>query len=220
MTAIVPLQILDKSPTYPQNLAFLTGSYDEHVRLFTLDKSMPHRCRVVAEMKLGGGVWRLRKLSESYREAVVGEGDMRVQVCDVLILASCMHAGVRVLRVTRRESSRKDDEDWCKWEIDVIGSFTEGHESMCYGADAVNVSRLAYSDGVEGGKPSRSLFHERYAPGEFVVVSTSFYDRKICVWSFWGETNAIDESEEDSSKACLNQPCERRMQQEMLDKVY
>ena len=70
------------------------------------------------------------------------------------ILASCMHAGVRILEVRRAEGG--------KWLINVLAKFVE-HESMVYASD---------------GRP-------RYGGGElagFTVVSTSFYDKKLCVW--------------------------------------
>ena len=69
------------------------------------------------------------------------------------ILASCMHAGVMILEVRRDEAG--------KWFIDVIGKFEE-HESMCYASDG-----RPY--GVKG-------------LGGFIVISTSFYDKKLCVW--------------------------------------
>ena len=64
-----------------------------------------------------------------------------------------MHAGVMILEIRR-------DEDG-KWFIHVMGKFEE-HESMCYASDG-----RPY--GVKG-------------LGGFIVISTSFYDKKLCVW--------------------------------------
>lgn len=213
VTAILPLEILDTAPVNPRlTLAFLTGSYDEHVRVFTLNKTSPHRGRVAAEMHLGGGVWRLRRLSESFHIYVGGAG-----VCEVVVLASCMHVGVRVLRITRKQPEPIAEEDRCEWAIEVIGSFTEGHESMCYGADAVHMKSLNLD--ADGSEQSRRMAFERCAPGQVVVVSTSFYDRKVCVWSFHGnETKTIDERKTIQSLA-QKEPCEKSIQKETLDEV-
>ena len=64
-----------------------------------------------------------------------------------------MHAGVMILEVRR-------DEDG-KWFICVTGEFKE-HESMCYASD---------------GRP----YGVKEVEG-FNVISTSFYDKKLCVW--------------------------------------
>ncbi len=174
VTAILPVFAAGRLGLNTQ--AFVTGSYDEHVRVFTHEERPPYKRKIVAELSLGGGVWRLRKLSEH-----VIEDSQRGYVRSVLILASCMHAGVRIIRVIRRQPKQKSEE-WCNWEIDVVGQFTKGHESMCYGADSVDVKRLidrpCYDDG-----------HRR----ESVVVSTSFYDKKICVWSFHDGSPSVDE---------------------------
>lgn len=70
------------------------------------------------------------------------------------VLASCMHAGVKILEVRRREGG--------KWQINVQAKFVE-HGSMNYASDG----RLRYGDGGMEG---------------LTVVSTSFYDKKLCVW--------------------------------------
>lgn len=70
------------------------------------------------------------------------------------VLASCMHAGAKILEVRRREGR--------KWQINVLAKFVE-HESMNYASDG----RPRYGErGIEGS----------------TVVSTSFYDKRICVW--------------------------------------
>lgn len=65
-----------------------------------------------------------------------------------------MHAGAKILEVRREEGGR--------WLINVLAKFVE-HESMNYASDG----RLRHGGGgVEG----------------FIVVSTSFYDKKLCAW--------------------------------------
>lgn len=71
------------------------------------------------------------------------------------LLASCMHAGTRILRLTRGEDS--------VWRIDVIAKFTE-HQSMNYGSDVQPVA--------SGHGDARTR----------TVVSTSFYDKLLCLW--------------------------------------
>ncbi|KAH0542097.1 hypothetical protein FGG08_003477 [Glutinoglossum americanum] len=72
-----------------------------------------------------------------------------------LVLASCMHTGTRLLEVVREGGQKR------VWEIRVLGAFEE-HQSMNYASDGK----------CDGG--GRGL----------VVVSTSFYDRLLCLWRF------------------------------------
>jgi hypothetical protein len=78
-----------------------------------------------------------------------------------MVLASCMHAGVRVLRV-----ARDGDE---KWSIKVLAKFEE-HESMNYASDVGPRLNAA------GGEENNAI----------TCVSTSFYDRKLCIWRYEG----------------------------------
>jgi diphthamide biosynthesis protein 7 len=130
VTSILPLG---------ENL-YLTGSYDDHIRL------IEDKAKLLTEQNLGGGVWRLKRIAESIHERRDGH---------FYVLASCMHAGVRILEISRDDSSI--------WGINVIASFSE-HKSMNYGSDW----RLARASGAKAIK----------------VVSTSFYDRLVCVWQF------------------------------------
>lgn len=185
VTAILP--IFDVSHVSPRTRAFVTGSYDENIRVFTIEDLPPYKRKVVAELPLGGGVWRLKKLSETLSE----EGEGGTITCSVLILASCMHAGVRIIRIVRRQTGQKNENRF-SWEAEVVGQYTKGHDSMCYGADSVNAWRLLHNS-VQGDRctepaswPQRSADREDDydPPQDFVVVSTSFYDKKICVWSY------------------------------------
>lgn len=149
VTAILPI-------VSQHNLAqemLLTGSYDEYIRVLRLDVS--GRWNVLAEKHLGGGVWRLKILSKS--SAVSDEAGTNVSYS---ILASCMHAGTRVLEIYN------DHQDL--WVIKVLSKFEE-HESMNYGSD--NSGSRLWEAPTNGGKEP------------VVIASTSFYDRKICVWT-------------------------------------
>lgn len=101
-----------------------------------------------------------------------------------VILASCMHAGARIVRLTRRSGTQnrrgdvgrastppphagrgegeenEADED-SEWRFEVLARFEE-HCSMNYGSDV---------------QPGGSA-------GAWTIVSTSFYDRLMCVWRF------------------------------------
>lgn len=68
-----------------------------------------------------------------------------------------MHAGVKILEIRRGIGGYGV---W--WSINVLAKFIE-HESMNYASDG----RCVYSGGNVKG---------------FTVVSTSFYDKKLCMW--------------------------------------
>jgi diphthamide biosynthesis protein 7 len=154
VTAILPLPI----GTEAGKDILLTGSYDDSVRVLAVSDYRPGqngKPRVLVEKNLGGGVWRLKFLREYTRgKAPAADEERRFRV-----LASCMHAGARVLEVV---GSREGE-----WRIEVLGEFTE-HESMNYGSDVLPIVA-----GVE---------EERLNDSEAICVSTSFYDRKLCVW--------------------------------------
>ena len=140
VTAILPLNLREEDREW----VVLTGSYDEHIRVLTLSDGS-RRSKLLAEKRLhGGGVWRLKLM----HFLLDHEGETTIEV-----LASCMHAGVRVLRIFRS----LDD----VWSISVVAKFTE-HESMNYASDV----RDSMPDEESG----------------MIVVSSSFYDRKLCVW--------------------------------------
>ena len=151
VTAILPLPVLN----HGLGELLLTGSYDDYVRVYTTYDTRPiaknTTGKALAELKIGGGVWRLKFLDAPRQ---VNDRDGRVKL---KVLASCMHAGARILEVTRAGSDGQ-------WEIGILGSVT-AHESMCYGSDV---------------QPTE----DSVGDGERVCVSTSFYDRLVCVWRF------------------------------------
>ena len=140
VTALLPLV-----PGFHSTQLLLTGSYDDHVRLLWLEHDHA-QTGIAVEKELGGGVWSLRQLYYSGPKDDLGPL--------YLVLASCMHAGPKLLMVQRNE-----DEEW---EINVVAKNVE-HESMNY----ASAGRPIYGEtGLEG----------------FLLVSTSFYDKKFCVW--------------------------------------
>lgn len=143
VTAILPLAfpMVDEAPV------LLTGCYDESLRVYHATR----RGEVLAEQGLDGGVWRLQLLDSTASSA---------SGWSYLVLASCMHAGTRLVRVTC-----KIEDGASEWGIEVLAKFTE-HESM------------NYASGVWMGQGGRET-----ARSELLCVSSSFYDRRLCVWT-------------------------------------
>lgn len=103
----------------------ITGSYDDQLRVFAVND--PHESygakmvQLLTEIDLGGGVWRLNLI------------DMKVNSLQrgsvyILLLASCMHAGARVVEVVT--------DDGQTWRCSVLARFEE-HQSMNYAADCL-----------------------------------------------------------------------------------
>jgi diphthamide biosynthesis protein 7 len=132
VTAILPL-------THEDNI-LITGSYDDNIRILSCPQI--GRKQVLAEENLEGGVWRLKLLTSSPKDG------------KYIVLASCMHAGTRIVAVTRDGSG--------EWSIEVLAKFEE-HKSMNYGSDVQPGS-------TEGGQQT--------------IISTSFYDKLLCLWRF------------------------------------
>ncbi|THW99427.1 WD40 repeat-like protein [Aureobasidium pullulans] len=118
----------------------ITGSYDDNIRI--LYAPLQGRKQVLAEENLEGGVWRLKMLR--------AEGEKSRYT----VLASCMHAGARIVEVKKDEGG--------EWTVEVLAKFEE-HKSMNYGSDV--------QPGSESG-------------GEQTIISTSFYDKLLCLWRF------------------------------------
>jgi len=143
--------ILTLPAPYPDCATILlTGSYDDHVRVYTTSP----KAKCLTELYIGGGVWRLKLMQE--RKASPSASPDRV--FNYRVLASCMHAGARVLEI----EGRAED-----WTIRVLGE-VKIHKSMCYGSDVQPIDA-----------------HEEDGHNEpRVCVSTSFYDKLLCVWMF------------------------------------
>ena len=139
VTAILPLPLLAGDG----GRLVVTGSYDDHMRVFSildLDQSLGAKSvRLLADRNLGGGVWRLGLVDlPSPRTARV--------------LASCMHAGVRLVEIS--------SDDGVVWSCRILSRFEE-HKSMNYASDFV--------PSQEGVPRLR-------------CASTSFYDKLLCLW--------------------------------------
>ncbi|MCJ1382194.1 hypothetical protein MMC17_005306 [Xylographa soralifera] len=146
VTAILPIIfVCDSMPK-----TILTGSYDEYIRVLALSPNGVWK--VLAEKCLEGGVWRLKQIANLENNSMFSSTESSCYV-----LASCMHAGVRVLEICNT-----GDEIW---SIKVLYKFEE-HGSMNYGSDATLLQ------GQEEGKNLSVL-----------IASTSFYDRKLCLWT-------------------------------------
>ena len=150
VTAILPIHLDD------EGTLMVTGSYDDHIRF--LHASKAGRRSVLAEANLGGGVWRLKLLDRNPKlPAHHGVEKWRSEPPPeaMLLLASCMHAGTRIVRLTKRGVNPS-------WEFEVLAKFEE-HESMNYGSDS---------------QPDLN------SAGERTFLSTSFYDRRLCLWRY------------------------------------
>lgn len=160
VTAILPLDLQSLSSVAES--VVVTGSYDDHIRVYAInDRNSdmpPYGPRLLAEHNLHGGVWRLKLITIENTTTERGADINGDQHWRALILAPCMHAGSRIVEITGTTAS---EAKLC--EIKVLGRFEE-HESMNYGSD------FQPGSGGEGGK--------------LRCVSTSFYDRLLCLWDY------------------------------------
>lgn len=143
VTAIMPLYF----PKGASTEYLLTGSYDEYVRVLAVE-TLPNskEFEVLAEKGLHGGVWQLLGIET---------GEKPDGCYFATVLASCMHAGAKILKIHR---SREGE-----WTIQVAARF-EDHESMNYASDG--------------------WFDYDGFSTTFTVASTSFYDKKLCIWNW------------------------------------
>ncbi|RAH66975.1 uncharacterized protein BO66DRAFT_380453 [Aspergillus aculeatinus CBS 121060] len=157
ITSILPLPI----PLRDDSPVILTGSYDESLRVYHATR----RGEVLAEIGLGGGVWRLQLLSSSSSSSQSVDGDEVDEGWTGLVLASCMHGGTRVVRV-RCPSAESG------WELEILAEFTE-HESMNYASDVWKTA---------GGYELPVRSSDTPETQEILCLSSSFYDRRVCLW--------------------------------------
>ncbi|KAI9676874.1 MAG: hypothetical protein M1817_006713 [Caeruleum heppii] len=161
VTAILPLFALNRTEQIMEDV-LLTGSYDDHVRVID-----PATAQVLTELNLGGGGWRLNLMDRTRAQS---HDSRPSDGFGFLVLASCMHAGARVLNVTRRPA----DVTKGAWSIEILAQFEE-HESMNYASAVQPVE--------EAGE---------WAARSYTCVSTSFYDRRLCVWKYSEPSEAGD----------------------------
>lgn len=83
-----------------------------------------------------------------------------------------MHAGTRIVQVIHEEKKKKkeDDDEEEEWRFHVLAKFEE-HESMNYGSD------------VQPDLKKKKKKEEKEEKERRKIVSTSFYDRRLCLWT-------------------------------------
>ena len=166
VTAILPLPPLttnENKPSQPSTcIPFLTGCYDEQLRLFTLDPQTYQRTYLESFKFDGGGVWRIQLLDHYAAPASAAATAAPADVPHYILLVSAMHAGAFIARLTYEtlRTSLEHEVEAKQWKLTVAAKFTKAHHSMVYACDAVR--------GRERGK--------------WTVVSTSMYDRVMCTW--------------------------------------
>ncbi|KAI8627569.1 hypothetical protein F5Y19DRAFT_441979 [Xylariaceae sp. FL1651] len=153
VTAILPLSLTLSGGSQ----VVITGSYDDCVRIYSIHAQVGGVAlrppKLLAEKNFGGGVWRLKLVR---LEQTNKEDDVSQKYWSAMILASCMHAGSRILKITG------DYSEFCR--VDVLGRFEE-HKSMNYGTDF---------------QPGTELDGRRLR-----CVSTSFYDKLLYLWEVY-----------------------------------
>ena len=150
----------------------ITGGYDDYVRVYGVggidQLGAKTRPAALAELHIGHGVYKLKFIGErcSYRRST----ELRYTV-----LASCTNAGVRILHFIRKENGSIDGE----WSIVVMASVTQ-HRSLCYASDTMPLSPSADvgRNEIFDNANSESIYPST------VVVSTSMYDKLLCVWRY------------------------------------
>ena len=141
VTAIIPI-----GKDANDDAFIITGSYDEHLRILKRQTGKK-TWQTAAYLQLGGGVWRIKLIDKQAHDGVIRPGTLK-------ILASCMHAGPRIVQVELSQQG--------SWSLKLVAQFVE-HESMNYASDV-----------AEAFPVSRH--------GTKTIVSSSFYDKKLCVW--------------------------------------
>jgi diphthamide biosynthesis protein 7 len=86
-----------------------------------------------------------------------------------------MHAGTRLVRVTC-----KHEDGAPTWGIEVLAKFTE-HESFF----VLTIDRQSKHRACDHRNCSRRTKPQKTEsfPSEVLCVSSSFYDRRLCVWT-------------------------------------
>lgn len=132
----------------------ITGSYDDHIRLLYIPST--GRRQILAEENLGGGVWRLKALD--IKRAPQNTSKWHRHASDGV--PEDMTLLVSCMHAGARivRLHRKDE----TWTFEVLAKFEE-HKSMNYGSDS---------------QPDRN------DKGQRTFVTTSFYDRLLCLWRF------------------------------------
>lgn len=128
---------------------FLTGSYDDRLRLFEMP-ARGVRPTLIGDLNLGGGVWRIKILEQHAKD-----GYLRLRLG-----LACMHASAFIIDLKILPGTQIPDPWTCSWT--KVAHFLD-HRSMCYGIDA-QPARLDISTGSD-------IDHPR------IIASCSFDDR-------------------------------------------
>lgn len=154
VTAILPL----RQRTSGGSDIIVTGSYSDHISVWAIVPPYkihaPSLIKTLMKRKDLGGGVWRLKVIEELSNCPASDWT-------VTLLVSCMHAGARVVRLEGDRTTVNS--------IEVLWRFEE-HESMNYGSDYTWVDSHEFFGEGEGRK--------------IVCVSTSFYDKRLCLWTF------------------------------------
>lgn len=146
----------------------LTGSYDDFIRVYKPPSLYNSKPQVLASRDIGmsgGGVWRLKFLSiengQHHHDTNTNNSSPFQQ--RLLVLASCMRVGCKILAITKPEQG--------DWKIEILAQ-TAIHESMNYASDFVPLPL------DEESSTALDIGNIK------TIVSTSFYDRLLFVWRY------------------------------------
>lgn len=145
----------------------LTGGHDNYVQIISVTSEppplgqthkavKPERFVVLTKLDLGGTVYKLEIVKEMSQD---GPATHRI------VLATCASAGVQMLRVS---------EEWGIFSITVIGKLS--HE-LNYASGFKFAHHFRNSEDTE---LQQFLGNENMGIG----ISTSYYDRLLCAWTF------------------------------------
>jgi diphthamide biosynthesis protein 7 len=143
----------------PMQGIVLTGSYDEHVRVLDLNTR-----RVITERRIsGGGVWRLEALDSSTYQRSMNDVAKRQSFSDRGENIDT-EMGVKVLVSCMHAGTRVLEVSYSKGEfvINVVAAFCQ-------------MSSMNYASAVAPRDETSDTYD---------IVSTSFYDRKVCLWRY------------------------------------
>lgn len=174
VTAILPIPLIGQH-------ILVTGSYDDHVRVYAIydhrSSTENRKAKVLAELNIGGGVWRLTFLEDYANESDCVDAYLRRETKDTTfrIMASCMQGGVRVLEVTGHPGG--------EWTIKAIAELKFN-----------TTNDLVYAGDVQpAGSPLRdnpdSVYNENGE--EYLFVSANFYEKQLCVWKYYKPTSPL-----------------------------
>lgn len=156
VTALLPLHV---DLQLRRHHVLVTGGFDQNICVY--DTALRE---VVAKEDLGGGVWKFRVLDSSTapiltesRESIQ-QSSAPSQRTRVSILASCMEAGAQVVELVHTTQGA--------WEVNVLAKF-EDHDGMVYASEGV----CTHQDPQTNCR-------------EYTCISTSFQDRRLCVWAY------------------------------------